>query len=229
MEKRAKIAKEVDMTIKDLIAKIDANPTQWQYYNDLVIILTQIGDYNSAEELAMKALGLFVSDKASQQTLLYTLGNVYYSAGEYQKAVSYYQQIDDKNVKSDAFVMLAQSFMAQQDYQQAFVYALTAHEQLPEDEQLMVLLGDICLALGDFTRADTYYLKALEVSSDMSALFGRGLVALALGNEDKATALFTQVKDTDLHFYQVNQQRVDEIVTVLQKNKPAKFNANSDS
>lgn len=222
MEKRAEIAKEVDETIKVLITKIDANPTQWRHYNDLVIILTQIGDYNSAEELAMKALGLFANDLPGQQALLYTLGNVYYSAGEYQKAVSYYQQIVSDDVKADAFVMLAQTFMAQQDYQQAFVYALTAHEQLLQDEQLTVLLGDICLALGDFTQADAYYANVLATSVNVPALFGRGLVALAIGDDRQAETLFAQVKANDLHFYQVNQQRVDEIITVIQKNQTSK-------
>lgn len=223
MEKRAALAAEVDQTIKQLINNITNMPAEWRNYNDLAVVLTQISDYNSAEELTMKALGLFATDEEAQQTLFYTLANVYYSAGEYQKAVEYYQKVAQPEIKGDAFVMLAQSFMAQQQYQQALVYALTAHEVLPADKQVITLLGDICLALGDFTNADAYYDQALANQQNPGALFGRGLVALASGDARAADVWFAKVKAVDMQFYQDNQQRVDEIATVLQQKHTPKI------
>lgn len=224
MEKRAALATKVDATIQDLIKKIDQNPNAWPAYNDLGVLLTQIGDYNSAEELVMKALGLFDQDATAKQALLYTLGNVYYSAAEYDRAVTYFQKIDDVTLKGDALIMLAQSFFAQQKYQQALVYGLTAHDILTTDITVLTLLGDICLALGEFQQADGYYADALSgdvESQTVAALFGRGLVALALGDEKQAHDYFKQVASQDRQFYDANRTRVDEIATVLQ-HRPTK-------
>lgn len=215
-DKRSALANEVDQTIKTLINKINTQPKDWRNYNDLGVVLTQISDFNSAEELIMKALGLFGSqDEVAHQTLLYTLGNVYYGAGEYPKAVTYYQQITRADIKGDAFVMLAQSFMQQQQYQQALVYALTAHESVPNDISVMVLIGDIWLALGDFKQADAMYAEVLTQAADnVAALFGRGIIALTLGQP--SAALFAQVEKLDSKYYADNKQRVDEIATVIQ-------------
>lgn len=216
-DKRNALAHEVDQTITALITKINAFPDDWQNYNDLGVVLTQISDYNSAEELIMKALGLFSDkDATAKETLLYSLGNVYYAAGEYQRAMTYYQQITAVNIKGDAFMMLAQSFMQQQQYQQALVYALTAQENLPNDITVTVLLGDIWLALGEFTQADMMYAQVLDHDSqNVAALFGRGIIALTLGQP--STAFFAKVEALDSKYYADNKQRVDEIATVVQK------------
>ncbi|MCM0599479.1 tetratricopeptide repeat protein [Periweissella fabalis] len=213
-EKRRILANEVDQTIKKLVSMINKNPNDWRNYNDLGIVLVQIADYASAEELIMKALGLFKTDAKAQQSLLYTLGNVYYGAGEYQKAMKYYQKIIDNTIKGDAFVMIAQSFMQQKQYQQALVYALTAQEMLPDDVKILILVGDIWLALGDFDKADVEYRRALSYDTDnVAALFGRGIIALTLNRP--SAALFARVEQLDSKYYADNKQRVDEIATVI--------------
>lgn len=216
-DKRNALAHEVDQTITALIAKINAAPDDWRNYNDLGVVLTQISDYNSAEELIMKALGLFSdNDATAKETLLYSLGNVYYAAGEYQKAMTYYQQITAVDIKGDAFMMLAQSFMQQQQYQQALVYGLTAQENLPNDVAVKILLGDIWLALGEFTQADTMYTQALDYDAqNVVALFGRGIIALTMGQPSEN--FFAQVETLDSKYYADNKQRVDEIATVVYK------------
>lgn len=210
--------KELNQAIKQLVAKIDQQPEDWRLYNDLAIHLTQLRDYLQAEELAMKSLGRFEHDKEAQQTLLYTLGNIYYSAEEYDKAVTYFDQIADQKLKRDALVMIAQSLMQQQDYQHALVYALTAHDQMKQDPEVNTLLGDLLLALGEFQQASDFYDDALQSDAKfVRALFGRGLIALV--NDQDASAYFAKVQELDAQFYQANQQRVDEIATVItQKN-----------
>ncbi len=57
--------------------KVDQDPNNYHHYYDLATFLVEAKDYEQAEELLMKALGLF--DKASQDvknTLQFGLGNV---------------------------------------------------------------------------------------------------------------------------------------------------------
>lgn len=77
--------------VHQLIGKIDAQPEDYHAYYELVVLLTAGQDFEQAEALAMKALGKFDHQQPAADYLRYALGNVYYQAQTYDKALPYYQ------------------------------------------------------------------------------------------------------------------------------------------
>lgn len=220
MQKREEIQQQANEQVKDLVKQIDKFPVKWENYNDLGVLLTQMGDYNSAEELIMKALGLFQENKQAKEMLTYTLANVYYFAQEYDKAVNFYQKITNQSLKTDAFVMLAQSFVKQNKYQQAMAYALTAYENSKEDKTIINILADVCLALGDFDNAYNYYQKSMLIDKNQAnVLFGLGLISLVFEKRNEADQYFKSVLKLDENYYNQNKQKIDDILTILQNKK----------
>ena len=63
----------------------------------------------------------------------------------------------------DATVMQAQAWYAQNQFQKALVFALTAVEQQPEDVAAQVLLGNIWLGLQNMDKATTAFNDAIHV------------------------------------------------------------------
>ncbi|WP_369404331.1 tetratricopeptide repeat protein [Secundilactobacillus collinoides] len=95
--------KASEKLMHQLIQEIDDDPDNYHTYYDLGALLVNLKSYSQAEELLMKAMGRF-GDKSRQakDTLTYGLGNVYYEAGEYQKAIAQFTQVKDKKLQSDA-------------------------------------------------------------------------------------------------------------------------------
>ena len=79
--------------------------------------------------------------------------------GYTKKALGEFQRVQDKRLKGQAYMMIAQTYYAQKKYQQALVFALTASEQLKRDSAPLTLMGDTFMALGNFTQAHEYYTK----------------------------------------------------------------------
>ncbi len=151
-EAKAKVA------IHKLVEKVDREPNNYHNYYDLATFLVEAKDYEQAEELLMKALGLF--DKSSQDvkdTLKFGLGNVYYAAAEYDKAIKIFQEIDDKKLQAESYLMLAQSYMAKGDNKRAMVFALSAQSSRHDDPDVNQMIGDNLLALGNFEQAGEFY------------------------------------------------------------------------
>ncbi|WP_252903811.1 tetratricopeptide repeat protein [Secundilactobacillus oryzae] len=62
-------------------------------------MLIEVKSYEQAEELFVKALGLFQdADDETKDTLTYGLGNVYYSSGKLEAAISEFKK--NKNEKA---------------------------------------------------------------------------------------------------------------------------------
>ena len=197
-----------------LVAEINANPNNWQAYADLVAVLVVTENLIEAEDLALKSLGLFQANDEALQNLLYATGNVYYVAGDYQRANDFFGKITDLAILHDATVMQAQGWYAQNQFQKALVYALTAVEQQPEDTGAQVLLGNIWLGLQHESKAAEAFDAAIHVDPmNFEANFGRGVVATAKGDQDNQWLATAQM--IDLQRYQAQAQRLDEIVQLL--------------
>lgn len=138
-----------------LVAAIDAEPNKFNNYYELGSLLTRLHDYTQAEELFLKALGLFETrgDERAVTFLKYGLGNLYYEVDQVDKAIKYYNQVEDEKMKADAYLMLAQSYVKKGQYKQAVMYGLTAHELEESDPEISQVLGDALLALGEFEQA----------------------------------------------------------------------------
>lgn len=98
--------KESEQLMHRLIQEIDDDPDNYHTYYDLGALLVNLKSYSQAEELMMKALGLFADkSRAAKDTLTYGLGNVYYAAGEFQKAIAQFNKVKDSKLKSDAYII----------------------------------------------------------------------------------------------------------------------------
>ncbi|MBB1062343.1 tetratricopeptide repeat protein [Limosilactobacillus fastidiosus] len=209
--------KQTERLVHKLITAIDEHPEKANNYYDLGSLLTRLQDYAQAEELFMKALGIFEAknDQEAQNLLNYGLGNLYYEVGKVDQAIKLYNKIDDKKLKADSYLMLAQSYSKKKQYRQAVAYGLTAHELRPEDPEINQALGDALLALGEFKQAASYYdaiLKRHPGRADTQ--FNRGLVAMVLGEPYKD--YLNQARQLDLDYYTKSEKRIAEIEKTLQ-------------
>ena len=210
--------KETEKLVHKLIQAIDEHPDKVNNYYDLGSLLTRLNDYTQAEELFMKALGIFEAkgDQDAQDLLNYGLGNLYYEVGKVDRAIELYNKIKDDKRKADSYLMLAQSYMKKGQHKQAVAYGLTAHELRKEDPAINQVIGDSLLALGEFAKAKDYYdanLKRHPGRADTQ--FNRGIVAMVLGEPYKD--YLAQAKQLDLNYYQKSEQRLADIEKTLQE------------
>ena len=210
--------KQTQKLVHRLVMAIDEEPDKFNNYYDLGALLTRLNDFEQAEELFMKALGIFEkkNDAKAVNLLNYGLGNVYYSVGKTNEAIKQYNKIDDAKLKADSYLMLAQSYMKQKNYQQAVAYGLTAHDLRPQDPEINQAIGDSLLALGEFKQAKNYYdliLKRHPGRADTQ--FNRGLVAMVLGEPYQDYLNLSQQLDPD--YYAQSEKRISDIEHFLQK------------
>ena len=73
--------KQTQKLVHRLVMAIDEEPDKFNNYYDLGALLTRLNDFEQAEELFMKALGIFEkkNDAKAVNLLNYGLGNVYYN------------------------------------------------------------------------------------------------------------------------------------------------------
>ncbi|MGM9909776.1 MAG: tetratricopeptide repeat protein [Limosilactobacillus vaginalis] len=209
--------KQTERLVHKLITAIDESPDKANNYYDLGSLLTRLQDYAQAEELFMKALGIFEAkgDQEAQNLLNYGLGNLYYEVGKVDQAIKLYNKIDDKKLKADSYLMLAQSYSKKKQYKQVVAYGLTAHELRPEDPEIDQALGDALLALGELKQAASYYDAILKHHPGRAdTQFNRGLVAMVLGEPYKD--YLNQARQLDLDYYTKSEKRIAEIEKTLQ-------------
>lgn len=219
IKKRESEEKKAAQLTHQLVAKIDADPHNYHHYYDLATLLVEGKSYEQAEELLMKALGIFkTADQDVLDTLKFGLGNVYYAAEEYDKAIKIFQEIDDQKLQSEAYIMLAQSYMAKGDNKRAMVFALSAQSTRQKDPVVNQMIGDNLLALGNFSQAADFYDLALKAEpQNGKANFNRGLVAMVLGEDFED--YFKKAKQYDPTYFKNGQQKLKDIEKFVQLNK----------
>lgn len=215
---KEKQKRETTKLVHQLIGAIDEHPDQVNNYYDLGSLLTRLQSYDQAEELFMKALGIFEKkdDKEAINLLNYGLGNVYYTVGKIKSALEYYNKIDDPKLKADSYLMMSQSYMKEKQYKQAIAYGLTALELRPNDAEINQVLGDSFLALGEFEQARGYYDRILKHHPGRAdTQFNRGLVAMVLG-EDYHNYL-EQAQQLNPDYYAKSEKRISDIENFLRQ------------
>ncbi|UQS86450.1 tetratricopeptide repeat protein [Nicoliella spurrieriana] len=211
--------KKADETLHKLVQDIDDHPHDYRTYYDLGTFLVQLRNYNQAEELLMKAMGLFADrSKKAKNTLIYGLGNVYYAAGEYDKAIQQFNQIDDQKLKFDSYIMVAQSYMSKKNYKRAVVFALTAQGMRRQDPSVNWILGSSLLALGNFSEAAQFFDIMLQNDTNNGkANFDRGIIAMVLG--EPFDDYFAKAKKYDRAYFDKGQSRLKDIEKFIQIQK----------
>ncbi|MFC6261166.1 tetratricopeptide repeat protein [Levilactobacillus fujinensis] len=208
--------------VHQLVQKINTNPGDADAYYDLATVLVDLNSFAQAEELLMKALGLFAAQKDVVEKLRYGLGNVYYAAQDYTKAIQQFDQLGNQ-WKGAGYLMLAQSYMANGDHKRALAFALTALTSQPQDTATIQIVADNLLALGNMAQAAQYYDQVLALDPENGrANFDRGLVAMVQG--ESYGTYFDLAKRQDPTYFEKGQQRLADIERFVQtqQGKPDK-------
>ncbi|WP_022791752.1 tetratricopeptide repeat protein [Weissella halotolerans] len=206
---------EQSEVIHRLVQAIESDADNWSAYVDLVSALTAAHSLPQAEELGLKALARFSDLPVARDELQYALGNVYYQAGDFDRANHFFSTIEAKRLKHDATLMQAQSWYGQRQYKRALAFALTAVQQDPNDVMAQDLLGDLWLSQNDLKRAkQAFEMALLQQVDDFRGNFGRGLIALIeQGLDDNPWLKRAQLRNPE-RFVQ-EQEKVDDLLTVL--------------
>jgi len=191
--------------IKLVVADLNKDPKQLPEILQLSTYLVQAGDLEQAEELLARSLELFKDN----QDLLYNLGNVYYLADEFDKAGSIFQKLVDDNYAFEAYFMMAKTLDQQGKRQLAVMYALTAVEKAPKDQQANELLADLLLANGNFQEALDFYKAANKIHSEAKYYFNMALCAMNL-KEDYQVYL-NECKKIDEKYYLKNEKKLADL------------------
>lgn len=207
--------KKQNKIVHELVKKIDSNPQKAENYFDLSALLIEQQSFDQAEELLNKALGN-VRDADGVDLIQFGLGNLYYTQSEYDKTIQVMQTIKSKKLQPDANQMIAQSYFAQNKYQIAFAFALTAQEKKQQDISINSLLGDITLAMGDLDSAEHYYDLVLNGDSkNASALFNRGIIEMVLHDGRLDNHFFKDAKAFDSELFEENKSRLIDIDSLI--------------
>ncbi|EEI24127.1 tetratricopeptide repeat protein [Lentilactobacillus hilgardii] len=217
-KKREDEEKKANQLVHQMVSKIDANPHDYHHYYDLATLLVEGKDYEQAEELLMKALGIFdQSSEDIKDTLKFGLGNVYYAAQEYDRAIKIFQEINDDKLQAEAYIMLAQSYMAKGDNKRAMVFALSAQSTRQKDPAVNEMIGDNLLALGNFSQAAEFYDLVLTAEPQNGrANFNRGLVAMVA--DEPFESYFKRANQYDPAYFNKGQKKLKDIEKFIQLN-----------
>lgn len=195
--------------VHQLVGQINRQPEQFEPYYELATVLVDLNSYAQAEELLMKALGLFGDDANAVERLHYGLGNVYYAAQDYPKAIAQFDQLTAQ-LKAAGYLMIAQSYMGQGDHKRALAFALTALTSQPQDGATLQVIGENLLALGDMAQAAQYYDQVLaQDPHNGRAAFDRGLIAMVQGTP--YADFFATAQRLAPDYYAKGQKRLQEI------------------
>lgn len=209
-----------EQVVHQLVQQINRHPGEFEPYYELATALVELNSYAQAEELLMKALGLFAEQPDAVERLHYGLGNVYYAAQDYPKAIAQFDQLNAR-LKGAGYLMIAQSHMANGDHKRALAFALTALSSQPHDPATLQVVAENLLALGNMDQAADYYdqLLALEPQNGR-ALFDRGLVAMVQGRPYADD--FAQAQRLDPDYYAKGQQRLADIEKFIETQRKKK-------
>lgn len=215
-DQQKKKEKELAASVKKLISDIDNDPQNSERYYALGMLLTKSAQYEPAEELFKRTINYFENEHLPTDLLQYGLGNVFYTAGMYQDSLRVFQKISDKRLKNDAYLMIAQNYYAQGNYQQALVFALTVSEQSLIQQQMAAwsLVGESLMALGNLKLAADYFDRVLKQKpNEFKTNFDRGVIEMVLHRDAKK--YFEIAEQIDPLEFKRKQQRLTDIERVL--------------
>lgn len=219
-DKKSKKNVEAEKATHQLVKAIDDDPYNVDNYYQLGVVLTEMQSFSQAEELLKRAINIFSKQKNKVDLLTYGLGNVYYTAGLYENAITEFQKINSSSLQYDAYLMIGQANYAHQNYQQAIAFALTANEKKPSDKEPKRLLADCFLALGQFKQAESFYQQVLRIDeSDVRALFQLGVVKLTLEGPQAADHFFDKVRHLDYDYFDRMNERLGDVQRFIKSRK----------
>ncbi len=219
-----------------------AQPDSWEILNDVQPYLEifyhhyQLTEYDNAFDI-LRAIDDFLTRRGYYQTLadyylelvtvyqqqeeqtnwnyaasLTSLGNVYYSLGEYQKASEFYQQslaitreIGDRGGEAASYIGLGNVYQSLGEYQKAIEFhqqSLAITRKIGDRESEAYSygnLGNVYYSLGEYQKAIEFHQQSLAIKREIGDRGGEaesynnlGAVYYSLGEYQKAIEFYQQ-------------------------------------
>ncbi|WP_125571641.1 tetratricopeptide repeat protein [Lacticaseibacillus songhuajiangensis] len=174
-----------EAAISAAVHLIDEQPDEPGNYALLATMLINMRAYDQADELLVKALGLF----PDQEELRYNWGLSAYQQGNYQNALARLLPLTKpdiaKGLRADASYMVALTYKAADDNLHALAFAMTASQLNPQASDAAVLTANLLLALGSLQEAKQLLEPFLD-SQDGQVQLTYGMILSALGEDGSA-------------------------------------------
>lgn len=198
--------------IHELVKKLDKDNHQLDVTLELSTELVSVGDVEQAEELLLRSLTIFPKNPQ----LIYNLGNVYYTAGKYDKADDIFDQLIKKDFGFEAYFMKAKTLNEQGKTSIAIAFALTASEKNPQDVDSSELLADLLMANGNFDSAIGIYQKAIQIKPKAKYYFNIGICSMNL--EKPYQEYLNKARQLDERYYLEHEKKLADLQKYLQEN-----------
>lgn len=174
-----------EAAISAAVQLIDEQPHEPGNHALLATMLINMRAYDQADELLVKALGLF----PDQEELRYDWGLSAYQQGDYQNALARLLPLTkpqiQANLRADASYMVALTYKAADDNLHALAFAMTASELNPKASDAAVLTANLLLALGSLKEAQQLLRPFIETKNGQVQLT-YGMILSALGEDGSA-------------------------------------------
>lgn len=174
-----------EAAISSAVHYIDAHPDDVDAYRLLALMLINEQAFDQADELILKALGLFNDDPE----LRYAFGLSAYKQGDFQGALSRLLPLTDAqtpaSLRADATYMVALAYKERGDDVRALAFAMTASELNPKALDAAVLTANLLLGQGLNAEVKTL-LKPLINQNDAGVNLAYGMALAALGEDASA-------------------------------------------
>lgn len=169
-----------EAAISAAVHLIDEQPHEPGHYALLATMLINMRAYDQADELLVKALGLF----PDQEELRYNWGLSAYQQGDYQDALARLLPLTKPSIsaslRADASYMVALTYKAADDNLHALAFAMTASELNPHATDAAVLTANLLMSSGALEPAKAL-LEPLLDSQDGQVQLTYGMILSALG------------------------------------------------
>ena len=148
----------------------------------------------------------------------FTLGNLYYKWGKFDKAVeSFFQALELKPNDSFVVINIANSYIRMNKLEEAKTFMLDSLDNLEPDSQIMFILGNIYNALDEDGEALNYYQKCIDINPSSASAFNAmaGIYISQEKNDDalkyleRAREINPELPNLHYHYAQLYEARGD--------------------
>jgi tetratricopeptide (TPR) repeat protein len=168
----------------------DEPPEQWSEEEKVLLSTTylKLGRYQDATTVIEQ-----MKQRSPQSS--YTLAMLYESAGNLQKAITYYLEFfGSGQVSLDIGLKIANLMTRAQKYQQAELFVSTLEQQFGQSAKTLNMLGLIRLANDDKPQAESFFkLALLSDSSSQDALENLAQLAIQMQQYDTAVEYYERL------------------------------------
>ncbi len=121
---------------------------------------------------AVSLVGGIIEDDPEVIDAYFTLGNIYYRAREFDKALeSFHQALKRNPTEVFTIINIANSHIMKGEFTQAEDFLLEKLPSIPPDSQIYFILGNVSYALKKYDEAERYYQECLRLNPSSASAY----------------------------------------------------------